>query len=195
MKLGQHIVASLAWSRKPATTVIAFLKWTINAILVGSRYRAGFGFRIYSSVLTQCSSSPSPSCSCLISSYLIFVISFTLVEFLNPNILHPKFAENPRKLQQIAPKSVKYAFFCVQSGIFYKNQHFLGFKLFFGEMLTIWGNFLGEKLSLLGVHYHFKLTSVHYVESINKILAGVRSLFPLLGSARIPRAFFMVTPP
>ena len=48
-----------------------------------------------------------PSCQ----SYLIFVISFTPAGFLNLNILHPKITKNTQKLQQIAPKSVKYAFF------------------------------------------------------------------------------------
>ena len=43
--------------------------------------------------------------------YLILVISFTLAGFLNPNILHPKITKNTQKLQQIVPKSVKYAFF------------------------------------------------------------------------------------
>ena len=38
----------------------------------------------------------------------------------------------------------------------------------------------GEKLSLMGVHYHFKLTSVHYVKSTKKILAGVRTPSPFL---------------
>ena len=58
-------------------------------------------------------------------SYLIFVISFTLAGFLNPNILHPKITKNTQKLQQIAPKSVKYAvFFRVQSGKFYTGQNF-----------------------------------------------------------------------
>ena len=55
-KLEQHLVASLFWSRKPATTVIGFLKWTINALLVGSRYRARFGYRINDSYFDQCSS-------------------------------------------------------------------------------------------------------------------------------------------
>ena len=56
--------------------------------------------------------------------YLILVISFTLAGFLNPNILHPKITKNTQKLQQIAPKSVKYAVFCVQSGKFYTGQNF-----------------------------------------------------------------------
>ena len=47
----------------------------------------------------------------LLDPYLIFVISFTLAGFLNPNILHPKITKNTQKLQQIVPKSVKYAFF------------------------------------------------------------------------------------
>ena len=57
--------------------------------------------------------------------YLIFVISFTLAGFLNPNILHPKITKNTQKLQQIAPKSVKYAVFRVKSGKFYTGQNFL----------------------------------------------------------------------
>ena len=56
-------------------------------------------------------------------SYLIFVISFTLAGFLNTNILHPKITKNNQKLQQIAPKSVKYAVFSVQSGNFYTRQN------------------------------------------------------------------------
>ena len=56
-------------------------------------------------------------------------------------------------------------------------------------------SFFGEKLSLLGIHYHFKLAFVHYVKSTKKILAGVRPLLPLLGNARILRAFCTVTPP
>ena len=43
--------------------------------------------------------------------YLIFVISFTLAGFFNPNILHPKITKNTQKLKQIDPKSVKYAIF------------------------------------------------------------------------------------
>ena len=31
----------------------------------------------------------------------------------------------------------------------------------------------GEKLLLLGIHYHFKLASVHHVKFTQKILAGV----------------------
>ena len=56
-------------------------------------------------------------------SYLIFVISFTLAGFLNTNILHPKITKSTKKLQQIAPKSVKYAVFRVQSGKFYTGQN------------------------------------------------------------------------
>ena len=55
--------------------------------------------------------------------YLIFVTSFTLAKFLNPNILHPKFLKNTQKLLQIASKSIKYAVFCVQSGKFYTGQN------------------------------------------------------------------------
>ena len=55
--------------------------------------------------------------------YLIFVISFILARFLYPNILHPKFMKNTQKLQQIAPKSVKYAVVSVQSGTFYTGQN------------------------------------------------------------------------
>ena len=54
--------------------------------------------------------------------YLIFVISFTLAGFLNPNILHPKITKNTQKLQQIAPKSAKNAFFYVQSGKFHTGH-------------------------------------------------------------------------
>ena len=43
--------------------------------------------------------------------YLIFVISFTPAIFFNPIILHPKITKNTQNLQQIAPKSVKYALF------------------------------------------------------------------------------------
>jgi len=52
-------------------------------------------------------------------SYLIFVISFTQAGFLNPNILYPKITKNTQILRQIAPRSVKYAVFRVQSGKFY----------------------------------------------------------------------------
>ena len=55
--------------------------------------------------------------------YLIFVIYFTPAGFLNPNILHPKSTKNTQKLQQIAPKSAKYAFVCIQSGKFYTGQN------------------------------------------------------------------------
>ena len=47
--------------------------------------------------------------------YLIFVISFTLARFLNPDILHPKITKKNHN-KKIAPKSVKYAVFRVQSG-------------------------------------------------------------------------------
>ena len=33
-------------------------------------------------------------------------------------------------------------------------------------------------LSLLGVHYHFRMTSVHYVKSTKQIMAGVRPPLP-----------------
>ena len=56
--------------------------------------------------------------------YLIFVISFTQAGFLNPKFLHPKTMQNTWKLQQIPPKSVKYAVLCVQSGKFYTGQIF-----------------------------------------------------------------------
>ena len=56
--------------------------------------------------------------------YLIFVISFTQAGFFNPKFLHPKTMQNTRKLQQIPPKSVKYAVLCVQSGKFYTGQIF-----------------------------------------------------------------------
>ena len=56
--------------------------------------------------------------------YLILVISFTLAGFLNPNNLHPKITKNTQKLQQIAPKSVKYEVFRVQSGKFYTRRNF-----------------------------------------------------------------------
>ena len=58
------------------------------------------------------------------TAYLIFVISFTLAGFLNLNILHPKITKNTQKLQQIAPKSVKYAVYWVQSGKIYNGQIF-----------------------------------------------------------------------
>ena len=38
--------------------------------------------------------------------YLIFVISFTLAGFLNPNILHQTITKNIKILQQIAQKKV-----------------------------------------------------------------------------------------
>merc|ERR1719300_997881 len=57
-------------------------------------------------------------------SYLIFVISFTQAGFFNPKFLHPKTMQNTQKFQQIPPKSVKYAVFCVQSGKFYTGQIF-----------------------------------------------------------------------
>ena len=57
--------------------------------------------------------------------YLIFVISFTQAGFLNPKFVHPKTMQNTQKLQQIPPKSVKYAVFRVQSGKFYTGQNFL----------------------------------------------------------------------
>ena len=49
----------------------------------------------------------------------------------------------------------------------------------FGEKLSL----SREMLSLLGVHYHFSLTSVHYVKSTKQILTGVRPPLPLFGSA------------
>ena len=57
-------------------------------------------------------------------------------------------------------------------------------------MVTVWG-----KVITVGVHHHFKLTSVHCVKSTKKILAGVRPPLPLLGNARILIAFCTVTPP
>ena len=68
------------------------------------------------------------------------------------------------------------------------NQHILGKNYLLGVIF-------GEKLSLLGVHYQFKLTSVHYVKSNKKILAGVKPPLPLLGNARILRGFGTATPP
>ena len=57
--------------------------------------------------------------------YLIFVISLTLAGFFNPNILHPNPTQkNIQQLQQIAPISVEYAVFWVQSGRFYTGQNF-----------------------------------------------------------------------
>ena len=56
--------------------------------------------------------------------YLILVISFTLAEFLNPNILHPKITKNTKKLHEIAPKSVTYAVFRFESVSFYTGQNF-----------------------------------------------------------------------
>ena len=44
-------------------------------------------------------------------SYLIFVISSRPANLLNPIILHLKITNNTQILQQIAPKSVKYALF------------------------------------------------------------------------------------
>ena len=58
------------------------------------------------------------------TSYPIFAISFTLAGFLNRNILYQKIMKNIQKLEQIATKSVKYAFFRVQSEIFYTGQNF-----------------------------------------------------------------------
>ena len=58
------------------------------------------------------------------NTYLIFVISFTQAGFFNPKFLHPKTMQNTQKLQQIPPKSVKYAVLCVQSGKFYTGQNF-----------------------------------------------------------------------
>ena len=64
-------------------------------------------------------------------------------------------------------------------------------------MLTNLGkwSFFGEKLTLLGVYYHFKLASVHCDKSTKKILAGVRPPLPLLGNARIFTASVTATPP
>ena len=70
------------------------------------------------------SSSPLHACRLLKVTYLIFVISFTQAGFFNPKFLHPKTMQNTRKLQQIPPKSVKYAVLCVQSGKFYTGQIF-----------------------------------------------------------------------
>ena len=53
----------------------------------------------------------------------------------------------------------------------------------------------GEMFSLLGVHFYFMLTSVYYVKSTKKILAGVRPPLPLLGNARIFTASVTATPP
>ena len=55
---------------------------------------------------------------------LILVISFTQAGFLNPNNLQTKITKNTQKLQQIAPKSVHYEVFRVQSGKFYTRQNF-----------------------------------------------------------------------
>ena len=60
----------------------------------------------------------------MVTAYLIFVISFTQAGFLNPKFLHPKTTQNTQKLQQIPPKSVKYAVLRVQSGKFYTGQNF-----------------------------------------------------------------------
>ena len=57
-------------------------------------------------------------------SHLIFVNSFTQAGFFNPKFLHPKTMQNTRKLQQIPPKSVKYAVLRVQSGKFDTGQFF-----------------------------------------------------------------------
>ena len=62
---------------------------------------------------------PGPGQNLEVSAYLILVISFTPAGFLNPYILHPEITKNTQKLQQIAPKSVKYVVFRVQSGNFY----------------------------------------------------------------------------
>ena len=56
--------------------------------------------------------------------YLIIVISFTQAGFFNLKFLHPKTMQNTQKLQQIPPKSVKYAVLRVQSGKFYTGQNF-----------------------------------------------------------------------
>ena len=57
-------------------------------------------------------------------SYLIFVIYFTLAGFFNPDILNPKITKNTQKLQQIAPTTLKYGVFRVQSGIFLHQTDF-----------------------------------------------------------------------
>ena len=57
----------------------------------------------------------------MMMTYLILVISFTLAGFWNLNILHPKITKITQKLQQISPKSVKYAFFL--SGKIYIRQN------------------------------------------------------------------------
>ena len=72
----------------------------------------------------QCVVSPhTANCKLCTDTYLIFVISFTLAGFFYPDILHPKITKNTQKLQQMAPRSVKYAFFCIQSGKFYTGQN------------------------------------------------------------------------
>ena len=62
-------------------------------------------------------------------------------------------------------------------------------------MLTKWGWMVifGEKLTLLGVHYHFKLASVHYDKSTKKSWRGQTP--PLFGNARIFTGFGKATPP
>ena len=47
-----------------------------------------------------------------------------------------------------------------------------------GHYLRIFFSFLGEKKSLLGINYHFRLASVQYVKSTKKILAGDRPPLP-----------------
>ena len=55
------------------------------------------------------------------TSYLSFLLHRQ--NFLNPIFLHPKITKNTKKLQQIAPKSVKCAIFCVQSRNIYTGQN------------------------------------------------------------------------
>ena len=57
--------------------------------------------------------------------------------------------------------------------------------------LSLTGHSFGEQFSLLGVHYHFKLASVHYDKYTKQILAGVRP--PFLAMPRFSR--FFVHPP
>ena len=81
----------------------------------------GLKVTIYTSLFLSATSGTKPVVNQKLSPdpYLIFVISFTMAGFLNPNILHPKITKITQKLHQIAPKSVKYAVFRIQSGKFY----------------------------------------------------------------------------
>ena len=55
--------------------------------------------------------------------YLVFVISFSPAKLFKSYYLHPKITKNTKKLQQIAPKSAKYAIFCIQSRNIYTGQN------------------------------------------------------------------------